>query len=511
MDLRQTSDGAWFLAGRPLHPARGALAAARAELADQGLDLLRPNDLILLVGLGLGWHARALLDRSPNINLLIFEPNQNTRALASALGPNLDGVEVFGAENDLLAHLAQVLVYETGRQVKVVSVQAYREAQPELCNQVETLVDRQTQRGRVDRLNRAAKRAQWLGHLEQNIKYLLELPDLTRLSGRYRGAPALVIGAGPSLDQSLPLLARQDRGPLLTIAAASALTPLARVGIHPDVVLALEAKDESRQLAMADPDRTLVAAASGAHPNHFHNYPGCHALFHLFPWLPKVLGQGLAVANGGHVTSAAFTMALIWGCDPIVLVGQDLAFSQGRTYAQGRPGADDQTVFQTMTVPAIGGVTVETSLVMAGYIDWYREAAAYLDQGGQGPRLVNASAQGAWLPGFEHQDLRSVLEGLASRQRLLERPLEAARKLAAPPAWQVGQALSQARTDLRQGLNLLTRQGIAALRQSTAHDSVVAELWDLIGKEDQAERARAVLEELSQAMTRMAEVVHAHA
>jgi hypothetical protein len=148
---------------------------------------------------------------------------------------------------------------------------------------------------------------------------------------------------------------------------------------------------------------------------------------------------------------------------------------------------------------------------MAGYIDWYREAAAYLTQGRTGPRLVNATAQGAWLPGFEHQDLKAVLESLPTYRRTFERPLEAVRRLAPPPAWQIGQALSQARTDLRQGLNLLERHGVAALRQSTPPDSVVAEIWDLVGKAEHPERTRAVLAELSQAMTRMAEVVYAHA
>ncbi|MCA1905447.1 MAG: DUF115 domain-containing protein [Desulfarculus sp.] len=511
MELSQTSEGAWFLEGRPLHPARGALAAARAELVGQGVEAVGPGGLVVLVGQGLGWHARALLDQEPEANLLIYEPNSRTRALAAALGPDLGAVEVIGQENDLLARLAQVLVYQTGRRVLVVSAPAYREAHPDLYQQVEKLVAEQVQRGRVDQLNRAAKRGQWLAHLEENFRFLLEYPDITRLAGRYCGVPALVVGAGPSLDQSLPLLAQQDLTPWLTIAAASALAPLVAAGLHPDLAMALEAKDESRQLIVADPKRTLLAAASSAHPHHFRNQPGCRALFHLSPWLPKALGQGAPLANGGHVTSAAFTLALLWGCDPIVLVGQDLAFCQGRAYARGRPGSDELAVAPTRSVPAIGGGEVETSVVMAGYIDWYREAAAYLTQRRTGPRLVNATAQGAWLPGFEHLDLKTALESLPTQRRSFARPLEAVRQLAPPPAWQIGQALSQARSDLRQGLNLLERHGVAALRQSTPPDSVVAELWDLTDKAEHPERTRAVLAELSQAMTRMAEMVYAHA
>jgi len=510
MDLRQTTDGAWFLAEHLLHPARGALLAAGDELAELD-DTAASERLTVLVGQGLGWHARALLDRYPGVNLLIYEPNARTRALAAALGPDLSGAEMIGAEDALLARLAQALVYGTGQKVRLVSATAYRRAQPELWRKIEALVENEARRGRVDQLNRAAKRGQWLGHLEKNIGRLLELPDLTRMAGLYRGRPALVIGAGPSLDQSLPILAAMNPRRLLTIAAASALAPMARFGLAPDLALALEAKDESRQLTAANPGRTLLAAASTAHPNHFTNQPGCKALFHLLPWLPKALGQGLPLANGGHVTSAAFTLALVWGCDPIVMVGQDLAYSQGRSHAQGRVGGDDQPGAQCREVAAIGGGMVETSVVMAGYIGWYREAAAFLAQKKNGPRLVNATAQGAWLSGFEHLDLATILDELPVGGADFERPLELIQRLAPPPAWVVGQALSQARAELRHGLNVLATRGVMALRQETASDSAVAEIWDLVGNRASSARTRAVIEELLQAITRMAEVVHAHA
>lgn len=510
MDLHPTIDGAWFLAEQPLHPARGALWAAEQDLAD--LDGAGEGEgLFVLVGLGLGWHARALLERYPRANLLIYEPNARTRALAAALGPDLGGAEVIDRDDSLLARLAQALVYETGKTVTLFSAPAYRMAQPELWREINALVREQIRRGRVDQLNRAAKRGQWLGHLEVNICRLLELPDLTRLAGKYRGVPALVIGAGPSLDQSLPVLARVNLRPVLTIAAASALAPMAGSGLKPDVALALEAKDESRQLKAGDTGRTLLAAASTAHPNHFINQPGCRAIYHLIPWLAKALGLGLPLANGGHVTSAAFALALAWGCDPIILVGQDLAYSQGRRYAHGRPGSGEGTDNQRQTVPAIAGGVVETSVVMAGYIGWYREAAAFLAEKGNGPRLVNATVQGAKLSGFEHLDLAGILGTLGRGEAAFERPLEAVQKLEPMPAWKVGQALSLARAELRQGLNVLATCGIAALRSATALDSALTEIWDLMGNHASPERARAVLEELIQAMARMAEVVHAHA
>lgn len=402
--------GACLLDDKLLHPARHAYDQARAEV-DQALEGLGPDDLLVVAGPGLGWHLKALLDAPEHPRLLLYEPDRRRLALMHCLGPWLRQAPAATSEAELARILGKELVYGRPGRARVFAPPAFEQAEPELCRQARGLVDAVASRARSDRDTRRARGGGWLNCLAANFGQVTKIPDLTLPAGVFSGTPALVIGAGPSLDQSLAALQKLPFGTMV-LAAASAIGPLARTGVWPHLALALEAKDESRQFAGADPKRTVLAAALSGHPNHFANWPGLAGLFHLQPWTAALTGLSRALPSGGHATSAAFSLAALWGCDPIILVGQDLAYTGGKAHASGRPGGEDGARPQKTLVEAIGGGEVTTSVAMHSYIEWYREAAAFLATADQPPRLINASFAGALIPGMEHMPLDQAL-GLA--------------------------------------------------------------------------------------------------
>lgn len=464
MEINEQGD--CLLGGRLLHPGQGALAAARKELAPL-LAGARAGDTLVLAGLGLGWHARAAREHGPAPHLVVYEPDARRRALAAALGPAwLNGAGTVLAKDgqELVEALAPRLVYGQEGRLALFSPPAYRQAAPEVLAQAQGMARRSQERGQVERANRGAKQGLWLGHLAHNFKHTLEHPDVSRLAGMGRGLPALVVGAGPSLDANLPALRGLDQR-CLVLAAASALGPLARAEVAPHLALAMEAKDESRQFAGADPKATILAAATSSHPAHFTAWPGRLALFHLQPWVVKLIGAGMALPSGGHVGSVAFSLAILMGCDPVILLGQDLAFSNGRQHASGRPGGEDDNRPRTVRVPAIGGGLVETSLVMQSYIAWYQESAAYLAREHPGRRVINASAQGALLPGFAHLPLAQALEALPASSFDFKSMATALHGQERPRAADLSLRLGLARAGLRQALRLLEQEGLEACRQ----------------------------------------------
>lgn len=410
--LRSDPDGAWYLGEHLLHPGGDPLAAARRDL-DRLLATAGPQDLLVLAGGGLGWHARAVLDAGGPA-LVTYEPDPATRRAMAQHGPACDQHEV-AADPDALAELlARHLVYRQVRRVAVFAPPAYRALAPQVVETARQVVAETTRRRMVDQATRRTKNILWLQHLADNFKHILKLPDATSLAGSLAGVPALVVGAGPSLDQSLETIAA-NRDKLLIIAAASALAPLRSVGVYPEVAVALEARDESRQFAGADQQATVLAAASASNPRHFTAWRGMRAVYHLQPWMAELAGTGLVLPSGGHAGSAAFSLAIVWGCDPVVLVGQDLAYTGGRFHAGGRPGGENYDRPDTVDIPAIGGGVVPSSEEWISYIGWYQEAAGYLKRKGMGKRVVNATAAGAFIPGFAHWDLGRTLAGLSRR------------------------------------------------------------------------------------------------
>ncbi len=499
-------NGACWLAGCPLHPPRGAMAAAREELAGV-LEGLGPDDTLVLAGLGLGWHAKAILEGEGGPGLVAFEPDARRRALMFALGPPLPGLCLVGDENGLCEELGRRLVYERPGRVEVFTPPAYARAAPEVAAAAREQVRRSLERRQSNQVTVEVHQARWRRHIVENFKYVLEVPDLCQLAGALAGVPALVVGAGPSLDQSLEYLAGvEDKA--LVLAAASALGPLAGVGVYPHLAVALEAKDESRQFRGADTALTALAAATASNPRHFSQWGGQMGLFHLQPWLARLAGGGSALATGGHATSAAFSLAILWGCDPIILVGQDLAYTGGRIHASGRPGGEEDGLPELVPVPAIDGSVAGTSLVMQSYITWYQEAAAYLARRQGERRVINATAQGAYIPGFEHQPLERVLAELESCP--LERG-DFSRALAGlprPPDYLLAQRLGQARAEIRGVLNRLNEQGVEAARRAAPEDSPARAALEQPPETDDRDTLKQRLEEMARDLRRMAEALY---
>ena len=97
----------------------------------------------------------------------------------------------------------------------------------------------------------------WLAHGFANLPRLLTLPTLARLSV---AGPVVVVGLGPSLERNIEHLTRA-RGRALLVTSTHALTTFDRLGIVPDVVVAIDVQDLRWQLASLTLERVPVGLA----------------------------------------------------------------------------------------------------------------------------------------------------------------------------------------------------------------------------------------------------------
>lgn len=160
------------------------------------------------------------------------------------------------------------------------------------------------------------------------------------------GCPAILVAAGPSLTRNIDQLrALQDRAVL--IAAQTTLRPLLGRGIKPHFVTSLDFSDLSRQFfehVDLPPDVLLVAEpkATWHVVDTFRGSPamsGRRVILLDNDFAHRCVGDALArrtpMEAGSTVMHLAFYLAQWMGCDPIIFVGQDLAFSGHCYYAPG--------------------------------------------------------------------------------------------------------------------------------------------------------------------------------
>ncbi|MCZ7587052.1 MAG: DUF115 domain-containing protein [Deltaproteobacteria bacterium] len=143
-------------------------------------------------------------------------------------------------------------------------------------------------------------------------------------------------------------------------------------------------------------------------------------------WILRTLGAERSVISvGGSVATAAFSVIAQSGADPIILIGQDLAYSDtGALHAEGigllgaedlsdeerRAGADALARKGFFEIEGYGGGRVLTKTNLRSYLLWFERSVKAVT--GAGRRAINCTEGGAKIAGFEQRPLGETLESL---------------------------------------------------------------------------------------------------
>jgi len=495
----------------------------------------QPADLVVAIGFGLGHHLAAFRERSA-CPLIVYEPSlARLRAALSAASPKA----LLGCEDVRFAtHLDRLLDlvcehYATGLCLQVHPHPSLLRLAPD---EVREAVGRVAQAKRavdVATVTRVQQMGSWATRTMQNANHLLTTPSFSRLFGAFRGVPAVIAAAGPSLDRQLPLLARHA-GRLLVFAIGQSVSALRKAGIEPDLCHAVESLDVSRQiLDSGDPGSLSLVLLPSVHPRLFEiparecfvAYPSPNT---LACWMAEVRGDRAFYPGGATVAQSAVHLAAAAGANPILLIGQDLAFTEGRVYARdsaydfmgmrqtapdryvltrcdekyrllGSEGRESETQeLELVWVEGWDGKPVPTSVAYASFIESYRLIGEAL--AASGVRLVNCTEGGARIRGLEHRPFAEVLAAIPDRpvgaSEVIRRAHEEGRGTPTPsfeaPLRRARRGLDRAERDVRLGLSRIGR-ALRALSGSTSRGRKVQALRQLAHCE---RRVRSDLEEI---------------
>lgn len=307
------------------------------------------------------------------------------------------------------------------------------------------------------RANQEARRqnaGRYLLNTLRNLDTIATEGDAAALANVFAGRPAMVVAAGPSLDDNIAdILAMRDRA--VVVAVDTALRPLLSAGIHPDFVVAADPTEaNARHLVELPPcPSTYLVAEGSIDPEAFRHFAGRTFIFnvadhHPWPWLRAEGIERARLRSWGSVLTTAYDFALQLGSDPIVFAGADLAFSDGRPYARGTTydeewqrseawgerlpdvWAAQLAQWPETFEPGVDGRAVRTAPHLRSFRDWLVEAAA-----ASGTTTVNATPRGILLgPGITQRPLADVLASAPADHATVRAMIEACYRAAARPA-----------------------------------------------------------------------------
>jgi len=328
---------------------------------------------ITVFGIGLGSHIPTLLDRFDVLHLVLYESD-----------PAIFRASLFTIDWDKIVRRFR----ETGRSLTVIVDPDPAGSASAILGALQQLPPALIVGSRYFRLYSSPTMDQAAGSVAAKLRYLgfgwgyfkderrqiLHTRDNMALRHRWLrrrwpalpDADAVVVGAGPSLDRTLPLL-RQIRDRVVVFSSGSAIRPLARAGIEPDFHVELETGPLTTDILKEIGDQTLfdrvtLLVSNGMVPSALSIFRTTHLFARENSTSSFLIGAAADPIPNCYpvVGNSAVGLAYTLGFRRITLFGVDFGYrDKGRHHAAGTIYVDD----------ASGRVRTDLSEIGLGHVE----------------------------------------------------------------------------------------------------------------------------------------------
>lgn len=197
--------------------------------------------------------------------------------------------------------------------------------------------------GRTDVQTALLKGSEFQRNIIRNLPASIRATGVSHFEGKFVGRPAIVVAAGPSLDKNIDRL-REVQDKAIIICVNTSYQTLREHGVTPHVVMVIDPSDTTLKhfnrtdvvtdsILAFDSECYTEIQSKFAGPKMFVGIKGLR----LIHWLEQEIGSIGFLEKGNTVAHTSFYLARMMGCDPIILVGLDLALpaQDGPTHVSG--------------------------------------------------------------------------------------------------------------------------------------------------------------------------------
>jgi len=308
-------------------------------------------DLLVIFGIGMGWHWKALqpcLAQNQNRHLMIIEDDL---AIISLFLRSNRAEELFNDPQTTLLYIGdkaeqrdafQTIAWNSyKKKTACVASPAYKQYRQPLFDQLfnELIVLQQDVSSVLDEFLTFGESQ--LHNFGRNLFYWRNSRSANSLYGKFKGYPAIVVAAGPSLDRHIDELKNLSSQALI-LSGGSSMNALLQAGIMPHFGASVDPNPmQYLRLRQAQPfalpifyrSRALYEALMFQKGPLFYVRGGDG--YPIIEWFEDQLGvQGEALDGGNSVSNMLVEIAYELGCSPIIMVGYDLSYTNDKRYPE---------------------------------------------------------------------------------------------------------------------------------------------------------------------------------
>ncbi len=302
------------------------------------------SSVTILIGLGLGYLFKRLTLSSKGY-IIIYEPNLDFLRFTLEVvdfSQEFANEKVFVASSktELIKFLDSVYSYQAI--LNLAGLGSCHTLYSEFVRDLQLETEKIKNHLESNYLCLFEKSYEWVREGIKNLPILKQSNDIDVLRNAFKNLPAVIVSSGPSLDETVQTLAKYKDN-VLIIAVGNSYKTLAKYGIKPDFITFIEVYDNTNQLKNLDISDINLIAQPIANNNVFKlNWKNKFAFYSnndiFAKWLSKIADFSIDdYENKGNVSYCALYSAYMMGCSPIINIGLDLAFTDGKCYSSSSP------------------------------------------------------------------------------------------------------------------------------------------------------------------------------
>ncbi|MDY6973186.1 MAG: 6-hydroxymethylpterin diphosphokinase MptE-like protein [Thermodesulfobacteriota bacterium] len=371
-----------------------------------------------ILGFGLGYGAKAILERmGPGHKVVVLENNPTILRLAFTVCDFSEpirnaAISFFLTDDDSIKRCAAAYATNKLREDLVfVTNTKLREVDKEYIR-IEKSLTEATSAVLIGVITGLRNAQTFVINDLWNFPKFLFSSGIRNLSKKFENMPGIIVSAGPSLEKNIHNL-KMAQGKAVIFATAPVVRIMLAYDIVPDFVVSIDFLEQNHKHfeGICALDIPLIHPCTLYHKI-VRDYQGDGFVYQdasgITGWLKEHWPfKGMVIA-GGSVALHAFVAAALGGCDPIILVGQDLAFSK-KTHVEGAALATDVDTSkdnkELIWIEGMYGEKVPSFASFVTHLRRFEDIIASIEN-----KCIDSTEGGALIKGTEIIPLRESIE-----------------------------------------------------------------------------------------------------
>ncbi|WP_024984129.1 motility associated factor glycosyltransferase family protein [Brevibacillus borstelensis] len=389
---------------------------------------------VFFYGVGMGYHIEWFIEKHPDVPFSVYEPEMDFFRLLTAekklesWNPKFLRNMYLGDSSETISKNLTHFVDVVKEKVMLIILPSYeriftektRKFVAEFRNVVYTNAAYQY-------ANVVFSKRQPINSIV-NLTTTLKTPNiLNEKPQSFQGKPAILVAAGPSLDLEYENLRYiKENGLAYIFSVGSAINSLIENGIYPDAACTYDGKEANHLVFSKVVERgiTDIPLFYGSMVGYetVQKYPGPMMHFmvggdYFSSFVLKRLNDTPVDFVNPAKSIAIITLQLLYklGCNPIILAGQNFAYTQDRTYAQGMAFNNELSTThmeQAIVVKDVEGNDVYTNRGLNSFREEMESHIAKLSD----LEVINTTKGGARIKGTVYEPLEKLINERLQKQ-----------------------------------------------------------------------------------------------